>query len=329
MRERRRPVVRPGLVGGVGNEVAAGASGAVVTPDVPQVEPVADLVGGRPPQVVRRRGGSRAAEAGVHEDHPVGGGRTAGELRVAQQRLARAAAQVAADPEVEVLVRRPRVRPTRGGRLHVVGRRTEGSRRGGGAGDAVGRVARRIGGRELERHPRVADQRLEDRGRGGLVGIRRPEVRVEHGDLTVDLRGRHVFRGVAVNDVHDDGDLGAPRSERHPRIEHAGRAILDFRASLGVTVDRAHQTLIDLAGATRASRGQIFFGDSWVFFFDSHFWPPSLQGVRPVAAPDVARLQPAPHIVQSLRDHAGRGRCHQVASCRRRWCPDHPDQVGR
>ena len=90
VRERRRAGVATALIGRVGHVVRAGAARAVVTPDVVQVEPVADLVRGRAAEVERRRRRAGGAERRLKDDHAVGRGRAAGELRVAEQAARRA-----------------------------------------------------------------------------------------------------------------------------------------------------------------------------------------------------------------------------------------------
>ena len=54
-----------------------------IAPDVAQVEPVADLVGGGTPQVEGRLGGAAAAGVAVVIDNAVGSGAAAGKLGVA------------------------------------------------------------------------------------------------------------------------------------------------------------------------------------------------------------------------------------------------------
>src|SRR4029079_18232974 len=56
VREGRDAIVRPALIRCVGHEDVRGTAGAIVAPDVPQVEPMADLVRRRAAEVERRCG---------------------------------------------------------------------------------------------------------------------------------------------------------------------------------------------------------------------------------------------------------------------------------
>ena len=125
----------PALVRRVVDEVAAVAAVAVVAPDVAQVEPVADLVGGGAAEVERRGRRAGGAERAVEDDDAVGRRRAAGELRVAEQ--LESAAPSAAHPDVEISIRRPRRRRRPLPRISP-GRRRRNRLGGLRSGDAVG-----------------------------------------------------------------------------------------------------------------------------------------------------------------------------------------------
>ena len=137
------------------------------------------------------------SERAVEDDHAVGLGRAAGELRVAEQ----AAAEVA-DPDVQVAVGGPR-RDAAGllGLDRVVG--AEGVRRGRRARDAGRGLARRVLGGQGELDLRVEHEALPHRRNLARVGVLRAVVAVERVDLALDLRVGDVLLGRLVDDVHD------------------------------------------------------------------------------------------------------------------------------
>ena len=248
-----------GLVRRVVDEVVAVAATPIIAPDVAQVEPVADLVRGRAAEVERHRCRAHGAEAAVQNDHAIGGGRAAGELRVAEQAVAELA-----DPQVQVLVARPGVGTAGGGRLHLVvvtervGRRLRA--RDAGRGGAV-RVF--VGHHELD--ARVGGQRLERLRDRGDVAVGLAEVAVQHRDLARNLRVGDVLRWQLEDHVHDhrdDGDAGA-------RVDAAHRAkvevvVLADDAQPRVLGVGAQQPLVNGHRAATASerRGRKLVGSS-------------------------------------------------------------------
>ena len=74
---------------------------------------MADLVRRGPSEMERIACGAGGAEAGVRDDDTVGFRRAAGELRVTEDRPVEPVAQIAAYPDVEVVLGRPRVGASR------------------------------------------------------------------------------------------------------------------------------------------------------------------------------------------------------------------------
>ena len=99
--------------GGIRHEVV-GAAGAIA-PDVAEVEPVAHLVGSGPAEVERGGRGADVPGVLIAADHAVGVRGATWELGIAQQ----ATAQVA-DPVVQIVRSRPRVRSALARELHGV-----------------------------------------------------------------------------------------------------------------------------------------------------------------------------------------------------------------
>ena len=208
------PKFGPRAVGGVGHEVAARAAVLVVAPDVPQVQPVPDLVGGGAAEVERRARGAGVAEGAVQDHDAVGVGRAARELRVAEQAVTRAVDEVAAGPDVEVPVRGPRVGAAGRVVLDVVG---------------VG-VERRVGvdvrmmpvvglpdgsvvaSLNVIRASPISGWKAAGVDDLSALVARKSWLRIV--DLAVDLCVGEVLRRVAVDDVDHDGDLGAPGAQR-------------------------------------------------------------------------------------------------------------------
>ena len=185
-----------------------------VAPDVAQVEPVADLVGGRAAQVEGRRSGADGAEVGVVDHHAVCGGSTAGKLGIAQN----AAADIT-DPKIEVAAGRPGILTTTGVELHIV-IGAECRHRSGGAGDAICWVPTGVNRSQAELDLCVGSYRSEQARGVGCIRIEPAEVLVQYRDLALDLSIAHVFSGGIVHhmDDHRNGDDAVHRPFRVGQI---------------------------------------------------------------------------------------------------------------
>jgi glycerol-3-phosphate dehydrogenase len=244
--ELRLAEVEPGLVGGVVDEVGAVAAVAVVSPDVQQVEPVPDLVGGHPAQVERRRRGADRAERDVGDHDAVGLRRPAGHLRVPEQAL-----DQRRHPQVEVAVGGPGVGATGGRGLDgvVVGEERHPRR---GARDAVGGVAGGVGGGQRELDPGVADQRRERLRDPVDVGVGGSVVGGQRDDLGPHLLGGDVLLRGVVHDVHDHRDAGDAGAARGATAGRGPGRVLAALPGLPVSGDGAQQALVDDRGGTPA-----------------------------------------------------------------------------
>ena len=254
--ERGRAEIVVALVRRVGDEVAAAASVAIVSPDMPQVEPVTDFVRCGASEVERRGGRADGAEGGMQDHHAVGARRAARKLRIAEQiPLGRGDAR--RYPQVEVLVGWPRSDAARGSRLDVVlvGKARRAGMR---ARDSVGRRAAGIGRGEREFDSRVVGQRLERRGNRRGIGIRPPIVAIQNIDLALGLRIGNVLRRRVVDHVDDDGN------DRDAHTPDAALAFLDLvseiftgDAPLHVGGAGAQQAFVNRHGAAGPLLGRL------------------------------------------------------------------------
>ena len=225
--------------GGVRHEVVGPAT--AIAPDVAQVEPVADLVGGRAAKVVGTGSGTVESRELIAADDAVGGRVAARELGVAEQ----SAAEVA-DPEVHVLIGRPGIGAAGAGELDVV-RGAESTDRRGHPEDAVRRGAVRIAGGEAEFDFRVGGLRPEV----VLVGVHPAEVIVQDLELLEEALVRNVLGAVRIDDVedhwngHDHGlHLGAVGPGLLAGLHKGGRLLFDVRMVLGIR--RIHTHHLDM-----------------------------------------------------------------------------------
>ncbi len=152
VREGRRAIIRAGLARSIGNEIAAVATRrVVVTPQVVQVEPVANLVGRGTPQIEGCQRGSRRPKSRVRNDDTVSSPRAARKLRVPEDPTQHA------HPKIQVSVPRPRICAASGGCLDaVIG--TEASLHGWGASNSVARGTLRVSIRQPKLDSYIIDQ---------------------------------------------------------------------------------------------------------------------------------------------------------------------------
>src|SRR5262245_41630724 len=92
----------------IGKIAAAAVLG--IPPYVAQIEPMADLVGRRSPQVKWRRCTTACAEGGVQDHHTVGSRRATRKLRIPKE-----TAPKRTDPDIQIPVAWPWIGPTAGG----------------------------------------------------------------------------------------------------------------------------------------------------------------------------------------------------------------------
>ena len=229
MGEGRRADVLAALVGRIGHVIGATTAGAVVAPDVVEVEPMADFMGRRAPQVERWCRRADRAEGGIADDHAIGGCRAAGKLGITQQ-----AAGELADPDVEIPIGRPGIQPAGGLRLDCVVAR-ERDHRGLAPLDARGRRALRVDGGQIKLDAGVGRQWQERRRRVVDVGIGAAEVAVQNGDLAGDLGVRDVLRCGVPHHMHDHRDACHARARsRHVTALVGQRRVLDLFPGTGV-----------------------------------------------------------------------------------------------
>ena len=221
--------------GGVGHEVVGPAT--AIAPDVAEVEPVADLVGGRAAEVVGAGSWTVESRELIAADDAVRGRIATGELGVTQQ----SAAEVAY-PEVHVLIGRPGVGTARTGELDVV-RGAESADRRGHAEDAVRRGAVRVAGGEAELDFRVGGLRPDV----VLVCVHSAEVVVQDLQLLEDSSVRNVLGAVRIDDVedhrngHDHGlHLGAVGPGLLAGLNERSGLLLDVGMVLGIRRIHAH-----------------------------------------------------------------------------------------
>ena len=240
MRKAGDADIRPGLVGGIGDEIRPAAPVAIVAPDVPQVQPVPDLVRGGATQVERRCRRAGCAERGAADHHTVGCRGAAGELRIAQQAPAERAS-----PQVEIVRCGPRVVSAGGGRFDRVVVSKPGCAGCPGSGDPVGGVSRRIGGRQPEGDPRVRCERRKRCGDAADIAVALAKIVIERSDLAIDLRLRKIFGRIAMDHVDDHVDLGAagPLGDLH----HLGteRRLFDALAGFAIALVGVEQAVVD------------------------------------------------------------------------------------
>ena len=162
---------------------------------------------GRTSQVERWRRRAARAEGRLQDHHAVGGGRAAGELRVAQQATAELA-----HPNIEVGIGRPGIHAARRLRLDGIIGAKRGHRRLAPL-DAAASRALRIDRGQRELHARIGRQRQERCRRAVHIRIDAPEIAVQHVDLAGDLRIRNILRGRIPHHVH-----------HHRYLRHTGTA---------------------------------------------------------------------------------------------------------
>ena len=239
-------------LGGVRHKVVG--STAAVAPDVAQVEPVADLVGRRPAEVVGTGSGTVETRELVAANDAVRGGVSAGELGVSEQ-----SSSEVADPEVHVLIRRPGIGAPCVGELDVV-RCAEPVDRGGHAEDAVGRGAVRGAGGETKLDVRVGCLRPDV----VLVGVHPSEVVVQNLQLFEETSIGDVFLLVGIDHVEDhrDGDhnglhLCAIGAGLLAGLHKGGCLLLDVGVMLGVSSISAHHLDMLVMCCTGALSGRL------------------------------------------------------------------------
>ena len=181
----------------------------LVTPDVPQVEPVADLVRSRSPFVEGCSGRAGRAKAGVRDHHAVGRGRPARELRVSEQ-----PADELAHPHVEILDRPARRRTHPLDANFTASSLSKPSRfvcfaMTPSVGHLLGLQLRvRTPGERLPPAARMAPARCE------TSAFRLRKSLVQDGDLALDLVHRDVLCSGLVDNMDNDRDLGASKAHR-------------------------------------------------------------------------------------------------------------------
>ena len=108
-------VIRTTLIGGVGDEIIARTPLSIVSPDMAEVQPMANLVGRSSPTIERRPSGTHRAECRIQDDDTIGSRRAAGKLGIPEQ----ASPQVA-NPDIQIGITRPRICPPGRGGLYCV-----------------------------------------------------------------------------------------------------------------------------------------------------------------------------------------------------------------
>ncbi len=174
-----------------------------IAPDVEQVQPVAHLVRGRAAIRVARHGArfGEAAHDGVLQHDAIGGRRSAGELRVAEQHRFQVA-----DPDVQVAGAWPRIAATKGRLEHAVVAVVEVGEGGLPPHDARGGLALRVALGQAEADLGISGHTGEG-GRGvARIDVLPCEVGVQLLQLGQQPRIAHVLLGVAPQHVEDHGD---------------------------------------------------------------------------------------------------------------------------
>ena len=185
--------------GGVGHAVVHSATS--ISPDVPQIQPVADLMGSGAAEVVNAGAGTVVAHKGISTHHTIGGSSTSWELSVAEQ----TSTQIA-HPEIQIVGGRPCIRSTLSGEFHgVVGSK---------AGNAGRNPQNAIGGRAVGVKGGQTEFNLSIcslRPNVVSVAVEAPKVVIQGLQLLQNFAVRNVFCAVGVQNVkhHRDGHHNA------------------------------------------------------------------------------------------------------------------------
>ena len=263
MWEYRLAEIGPGRIGRVGDQIVSRATATVIAPDMAEVEPVPDFMGGGPAMVIGRESGGRSngAEGRVQNYHTVCRCRPTRELCIAKQSLPEFA-----HPKIEVFRRIPSVGTAGGCRfdLVVVDETVRDRLR---AGDSVRGRSVRICRRQHKFDPRIRGQWLEYGGQGSDIGIRFAIIAVQHIDLALHLGVGNVLVGGFPHHMGHDGDNGdsGPLGGNEPPVvlECAGFA---GRSRFHIAWHRTQESLMHLHGATGTLFGWGGHGASPLFY---------------------------------------------------------------
>ncbi len=207
----------------IGDKVVARTI-VLVAPNVMEIEPMADLMGGCPAKIGRRPRGASRSERGIVDRDAVGvGSARAGKLRVTIQGADVWVDDFRADPNIQISGGVPGIMPALGRELHlVVGGEARDSRLR--ASDPGCRIPVGVDASHFELDPNVAGKRLEDRRRVGRIGIRHAIIAIEHVNLAGDLCIGNILRRRSVDHMHDhrNGRNSSPCRNAAATREFAG-----------------------------------------------------------------------------------------------------------